>query len=73
MMTHRTAAIQKALLDKWSLAKAGAECLARRVLGTPEPNREADYLRGFQDGWWRGARDSAQIDTTRVDKPGLTH
>lgn len=73
MMSPRTAAIQKDLLAKWSLAKAGAECLVRRLLGSPEPKREADYLRGFQDGWWRGARDSAEIVPKVDEKPGVTH
>ena len=68
MSTTRTATIQQALLQRWSLAKAGAESVARRLLA---PLREQDYLRGFQDGYWRGAEDSARI--VPVDKPGMTH
>lgn len=69
MNTSRTASLQQALLARWSLAKAGAESVARRLLA---PIREEDYLRGFRDGYWRGAKDSAQIDVP-VDKPGMTH
>lgn len=71
MMSLRTAAIQKALLAKWSVAKAGAECLARKVLG--EPRRGEDYLRGFQAGYWRGATDISQLEVEVPSKPGQTH
>lgn len=70
MNSSRTASIQQALLAQWSLAKASAESVARRLLA---PLREEDYLRGFRDGYWRGAKDIAVVNDVQMDKSGLTH